>query len=365
MRRRGIRVVPWLLICGLLFACQGGSTPSQSSLEVPTISATASIETQPPLAIPVFSLAPNVTSSPVPTPTLTPTPTPTPTATPTPTPIPTPTPTPEPITEERLASGEFDSYFDDAIIIGDSLTKGFSYYVHKLHTVGTNALGEAKFMGTAAMSVKNACTDQKNSEFTFTYRGLPVTITEGINAMEARKAFILLGLNDISCRRWEDVEGYFSTLIEVLQKKCPDIQIIIQGIFPVTYNFCRERGIRIDQWNSFNERLGRICEAHHVEFYDFGFLFMDSYGYMKEGYSDGGFHLSDAGDAIWLHALRFYAAQKMYPGAKLPSTLKNARLMTPNPTSEPTPTPMPTLAPTDVPTPETSPVEREETVDAP
>ena len=310
MSRRSIGIVLGLIVFGLLFACQG--RPKTTTGEALTA-------TNAPTEIP------------------TPTPTPTPTSTPTPTPTPTATPTPEPITEERLSSGEFDSYFDDAVIIGDSLTKGFTSYIYRQRRAGSNALGEANFMGTASMSVKNACRDANNLRITFTYRGKKVSITQGINAMKAKKAFILLGLNDISYRNWPDVEQNFADLIEAIQQKCPETQIVIQGVFPVPAKFCIERGISIAHWNTFNDILRTVCEAHQVELYDFSAMFMDENGYMKPVYSDGGFHLSAAGAEVWHRALRIYAAQKQCPGAELFLEGIPALKPAPEPTTEPSP----------------------------
>ena len=203
------------------------------------------------------------------------------------------TPEPEPITEERLRSGEFDSYFDDSVIIGDSLTKGLSAYIRKLRSEGVNALGKAKFMGTASMSVENARRDMNSLRIHFSYHGKAVSITEGINAMEAKKAFILLGLNDISNRKWSIVERNFNTLIKILQAKCPETEIVFQGVLPVPDIFCRKRGVKIERWNSFNDILRGICDAHQVEFYDFSTMLMDEKGYLQPKYAKGEFHLSE------------------------------------------------------------------------
>ena len=226
-----------------------------------------------------------------------------------------------------MDAGEFDSYFDDAVIIGDSLTKGFSNYIHKLRSRGVNALGEANFMGTASMSVKYAHRDRKDLGINFSYKGRSVSITGGINAMGAKKAFILLGLNDLGYRNYSAVEENYAALIEAVQEKCPDTAIVIQAVFPVTYRFCRERGIKIERWNSFNDILKEVCADHGAEFYDFTAMFMDENGYMVPAYASGSFHMSEAGDEVWHRALRIYAAQKMYPDAEL----------LPEPTPEPTP----------------------------
>ena len=114
---------------------------------------------------------------------------------------------------------------------------------------------------------------------------------------------------------------------------------MIQGVFPVPVLFCRNRGIRIDHWNAFNQELRRVCEENQVEMYDFGALFMDKNGYMKNVYASGEFHLSEKGNQVWLRAMRIYAAKKMHPEALL--QLADTPLFTPLPTEEPTPEPSP------------------------
>ena len=129
-----------------------------------------------------------VTEAPTPAPTEEPTPTPSPTTTPSPTPTPTPEPTPEPITEERLQSCEFDFFFDDAVFVGDSVTRTFNNYANARRKTEEGFLGEARFMGAVAMSVMNASSNRAYpGGITFTVRGKPVSVTEGLNLLEAKR----------------------------------------------------------------------------------------------------------------------------------------------------------------------------------
>ena len=204
-------------------------------------------------------------------------------------------------------------------------------------------MGKADFLAAVSMSIRNASANRRNTGVFFTYRGMPVSVTEGINAIGAKKVFILLGLNDLGSRRWEDVKHNYDTLIKAIQRDCPDAEIVIQGVFPVPVAFCRNRAIRIDHWNAFNQELRGVCEENGVELYDFGAMFMDKNGYMKNVYASGEFHLSEKGNQVWLRALRIYAAHKLEPEAAL---LLDEPVFTPQPTKDPTP------APTESPTPE-------------
>jgi lysophospholipase L1-like esterase len=243
---------------------------------------------------------------------------PTPTPTPTQTPIPTPEPTPEPerITLEKLDSGVYDSYFDDALFIGDSLTRTLGGYTRGIRQKDPSFLGGAKFMGTTSMSVKNASTNKAYpGGITFEAKGRAVSVTDGIKAHEAKIVFILLGMNDIGCRRWEDVEEHFRTLIDCIREACPDVQIVIQGILPVTKGYCRSNDLQIEHWNGFNAILAGICAEKDVTFLSFADELMDENGYLLARYADGGYHLNPEGNALWVRALRLYAATQLEPDA--------------------------------------------------
>lgn len=267
-----------------------------------------------PTKVPV-SAAPSEAPTPVPTDT----PSPTPTSTPTPTPTPTPVPTPEPITEERIEAGEFDSYFDDALFVGDSITKGFGGYIREQRQTREDFLGKAQFLGAVSMSVMYASMNRAQpGGITFTVRNQAVSLTDGILYYAPRKVFILLGVNDIGFRQWSKVEEYFATMIDTVHEQCPDTEVIILGVLPITEKYCKEERVTIERWNSFNAILEGICAEHGAAFLNFADRMMDENGYLpRELTSDGAYHLSKAGFDIWIRAVRIFAAERMEPDAAI------------------------------------------------
>lgn len=305
------------LICILLalILCAGCSALPQEPAE-PDTPASASVLPDTPEPIPELTVALVETPSDEPAPSLPPVPTPEPT--PTPVPTATPEPTPEPITQARLDSGEFDRFFDGALFLGDSLTDMFGGYVRKCRETEEGLLGDAQFFGVTSMGVKIACMDRASSGISFRYRGKAVSVTEIIRQTEAKRVFIMLGVNDIDSRAWDTVEEYFAKLIDVIHEKCPDTEVIIEGILPITEQYCRTRKQKIERWNSFNDILAGICEAHGAAFLDFSADLMDAQGYLSTSLSsDKEYHLNPEGESIWVRALRLYAAQQLYPDAEV------------------------------------------------
>lgn len=236
--------------------------------------------------------------------------TPEPTTEPTPTPAPTPTPSPtlEPVTDEMLDSGRFDAYFDDAVFVGDSITESLRNYCIAQQRNDADFMGNAQFLAAVSMSVRLASSDSRTL---LQYRGNAVSVTEGLLKMGAGRVFIMLGVNDYAGKYPDATLAYFDTLIDAIQEKCEGIEIVIQSVTPVTKRFCQERRIAIEEWNGFNVLLEQLCEEKGVQYLSFAELLMDAEGYLADDMTgDGMFHLTPAANALWIHALRQFAAEQ-------------------------------------------------------
>lgn len=298
-----------LLLCVLLAACGVQTAPKTEAQPDTTSDPTPLITptTEPDEVVLVQSETPEPSDVPVPT------------ESPTESPVPTPEPTPEPeiITAERLASGEFDRYFDDAVFVGDSITKSFRNYVTEKRESDGHCLGDAQFLGVINMSAIRAARDRINDDgINFFYRGNTVTFSEAIRGIGAKKVFILFGVNELVWCKWDNETNAFRKLIELVRAVDPDAEIVIQALLPVTTRYCSREGIEIGKWNSYNDVLEELCETDGVTFLSFAEQLMDSEGYLNEELSsDGQYHLNDRGNDIWISALREYAARQMYPDA--------------------------------------------------
>lgn len=260
---------------------------------------------------------------------------PTDTPTPEPTPTPTPEPTPTPITDEILLSGVFDAFFNDAVFIGDSITATYQSYCTGERRTNPEFLGTASFLAAASYSLGTALKDTPSINYLI-FRGMPVSISEGINQTGAKWAFILLGVNDYAGRYIEESIEKYANLIDMLREKCPGVTLVVQSLTPVTKTFAYERSIDIVQWNSFNGPLAALCEEKGVIFLDIASVLQDEEGYLPKALSsDNRFHFSREGNDLWTRELRKFAMEQMGTGGAeyIP--------VWPTPTPVPTDTPAP------------------------
>lgn len=297
------------VLCLLLTTCIACAAPEPQQVQ-------ESFETPPPTVAVSPTLAPviqvDVPLPPTPVPTQEPTPVPTATPTPSPTPTPVPTPTPELITNDMLDSGMFDGFFDDTVFVGDSLTLILSHRVRDVRRDIPDYLGKAKFLAATSMSARVASRNTVSPNGpNFTYRGGSVSMTDGINLSGAKRAFVLFGLNDLAIQDWQIVRENFGKIIDLIHENCPDVQVIVTAVFPVTTNFCDKAG---PEWNSFNEGLAQVCRDHGAEFFDFSDKLKDESGQLaKEICGDGKCHLNIPGEEIWVRELRKYALRQTRP----------------------------------------------------
>ena len=278
-----------------------------------------------PVATEVTVTAPPATEAPA-TPTATPTPSPTPTATlsptpePTATPTPSPTPTPEPITQEMLDRGMFDEYYDETLFIGDSIMRVFSRYC-----AAQGALGTAQYVGVGAMGYTIAAENRGDvNQPTFSYRGKVCSLTYLINEMGAKRVIIMLGINDV-LNRHKAVDESLRTVIENIRTECPGVEIVIVSFLSASRSYCREnRSTDVKSFFAVRDALREVAESCGVDFVSFASEVLDEDGYLMDQYStSNGFHLTPAGNAIWLNCMRRYAAEKMRPGAEFLPAVEN------------------------------------------
>ncbi len=307
-----------LLLCAMMFAC--GANVSQEAQFAPTSEPTPKPTPEPTPVEESVEVILSVTAAPAeslaPVPTDAPTPTPVPTDAPTPTPE--PTPEPEIIDAERLASGEFDSFFDDAVLVGDSITNTLRNYVSGQRARHEGFLGKAQFLGVISMSALRASYNNVSTQggVNFKFRGKDVTFTEALKGTGAKKVFLLFGSNELIWCKWEDELAAFEKIFGLIRSVDPDAEIVVQAVLPITAAYCKKERIQIDKWNSFNIELRALCERNDVAFLSFAEQVMDENGYLPKSLSnDGEYHLNEKGNEIWIAALRKYAAARIYPDA--------------------------------------------------
>lgn len=315
---------------------------------------------------------PEASAAPSPAAELSPAPTPTPAATPSPAPTPSATPAPIPyFFGEPLAETEpvEDSWFDDAVFLGDSRTEGLQIY---------SGLKTGTFFCYRGLSVFTAKT-----KACVNVGGKTLTLLEAINTNSWNKVYIMFGLNELGYPAATFEEGLLD-LLDMVRTAQPEAVIYLQTLPPVNEGIARAKGsaayVNNEKVDAFNEVVARAAREKKVVLLDVATVLRNEAGILDPEHTADGVHFRRLGYQTWLDYLRrhtmekrFYTYSQQAPQPE-PAPVSSAApeesgavppadasapvvtsLPTPMPTAKPTPAPSPTPAPAPTSAPEPAP----------
>lgn len=203
------------------------------------------------------------------------------------------------------------SFFDQAVFIGDSISLTLESYCGS-----TGALGKAQFLCAGSMSPTNMLTGQILPEYP-KGSGQKPAIEESVAATGAKLVYIMLGMDNIAYGL-EKSTGDYVTILDNIQNRNPDVEILVQGVTPMTKNSkSTSNKLNNDTIDAFNVRMLEICQEKGWYYLDVGKRFKDEEGYLREEYCSDkttmGMHFTYEGAKIWVDYLRNYIPEALAP----------------------------------------------------
>lgn len=206
-------------------------------------------------------------------------------------PVETAPPTTEPVTEpateppveSTAAATEPEpvvidaSWFDDALFIGDSLTKSMSVY---------SPLGQAHYFCDVGMSVFDAQSVKCN------VGDLPsMTLEQLLSQNTYGKIYIGLGINGIMSTH-ENILDNYQDLIDMIREKQPDAVIILQAIMTVGRGKAASKDyFSLENIYALNESIAALAEGENMRYINVNEWIADEEGYLPDDLTKDGYHL--------------------------------------------------------------------------
>ena len=266
---------------------------------------------------PTATAAPSATAILSEIPTSTPSPVPAETVVPTETPTPEPSPTVPPVSDEQLDEGYLDAWFNDSVMVGDSIAGGLSGYVTKERENDRPFLGNMRVIGTSGLTLKKALAGEKSEKDPqILFRSRFRTISEVIELTQATRLFLMIGVRDLEWYSAEKLVEVYGELISVIKANHPDLRIYVHSIMPTVKDYAVTVHLDYETRKETNERLRALCEENGYTYLELSELIRDEDGFLKYEYSgsDYSWHLNDPGKAIWVDLLRSCARDEYYAG---------------------------------------------------
>lgn len=204
---------------------------------------------------------------------------------------------PEYPVQEPPVGVKTESFFDDALFIGDAVTLKLSYYA-----ASSGALGKAAFLTRGSYGVNHALSDT----MLLSYQGRDLKIEEAVQATDAKKVFLMLGLNDVALLGVDKTAENWKSLLDRLKTACPDVKFYIQSITPVWTD--AETGTLTNaNVDVCNERLEAAAKEAGCGYIDVAAYWKGLDGGFAPMYcSDAFTYPTDEGCAAWIAVLKAY-----------------------------------------------------------
>lgn len=183
-----------------------------------------------------------------------------------------------------------ESWFDDALFIGNSRTDGLRLYAR---------LGEADYFCSTGLSVytvlKKECSDTNFPS---------QTLEELLDSRTYGKVLIGLGINESG----SDIESFakaYRNLVDLVREKQPNAVIILQSIMTCSPKKERQNAVFSPvNIHRRNEAIKAIADGETIFYIDVNVVFADGDGYLPEEFSSDGCHLYARHYPLWVEWLR-------------------------------------------------------------
>lgn len=176
-----------------------------------------------------------------------------------------------------------ESYFDDALFIGDSRTVGLRDY--------TDLSEHADFLCETSLTV------YKVLDESFPQMG---TVAEVLAAGDYGKIYIMIGINELGSGTTETFMAKYTEIIDTLHALEPEAMIFIQGVMRVTGSKDQTDAIfNNSNINARNNAVATLADNIQIFYIDVNEVLCDEQGNLNSNYTFDQIHLLGVYNDLW------------------------------------------------------------------
>ena len=178
---------------------------------------------------------------------------------------------------EPLPEGVDDSYFDDAVFIGDSRTQGLQLY--------GGLPGGTTFYAAKGVNVGTV------GAATIKDGGEEVTVYEALKRHSFGKVYVMLGVNELGWASEKTFIVRYGELLDEIRNSQPDAIIYVQSILPVSKSKSDSSVYTNSRIDLYNGLIKQMCEEKGAVYLDVAEAVRDDSGALPEEATVDGIHL--------------------------------------------------------------------------
>lgn len=203
---------------------------------------------------------------------------------------------------------QLDSYFDGAVLVGDSVMLGFRNYAMRKSDTW---LGRLQFLAAGSFSAYNALQPVTEKSVHPVYQGQKRLVWESLQMMGAKKVFLFFGLNDVNIGTLEQACARYKQVADNIKETCPEAEI---HLISMTYTLAgKGKGnLQNDKIRQYNAMLSQMALENGWGFVELADRLADANGDLAAVYcSDHYVHQTNAAYDVWCGVLREYAGKQL------------------------------------------------------
>lgn len=200
------------------------------------------------------------------------------------------------------------AYFDGTVFVGDSIMQQIGRFKLEQAERGRQMLGQARFLTLSSYTLyQGSRITPLEHKAAFRMGGERISLSKALYRMGARRAFILLGMNDQAGDRLKNDLKMYDRLIDLTLKQNPDLQLIALSVTPIMRR-AQTKALNQKNFDAFNEGLEELCQQKGVKYLDVATALKDENGFLRADYaSDNRVHLSREGMEAFIETITAYA----------------------------------------------------------
>lgn len=188
-----------------------------------------------------------------------------------------------------------DSYFDDVVFIGDSLTNGLQLY---------KSVKNAIIISETGLNIESAT----NKPLMFNNQS--VSVLEAIKQTNRNKIYIMIGANGIGWLDNDYMIKLYSGWLNNIKSELPNSIIYVQSILPITQqlsdaNQNKPNALTNDKIEIYNQTLHEMCNKNKFHFLNVAEIFKNENNALPDEASPvDGLHLTSKYYNNWLNYIK-------------------------------------------------------------
>lgn len=198
----------------------------------------------------------------------------------------------KPVPETLPGAPADDSYYADALFIGDSRTVGLSQYVPGLDSYAT-------FYCAVSLSIFNTLSAQIAN-----VDGVSMSVDNALQHKSFGKIYLMVGINEIGYERNAWLETYRGVIARIRELQ-PSATIYIQSIMHVSSGKEAANPVFNNaEVNARNEGLKTLANGTDIFYMDINYLIDDANGALSADLTFDGVHLTAGAYDLWYQEIR-------------------------------------------------------------